>query len=164
MSQSRAEALARLRPGVPFVLNGDELTWLDEVQDAPTEQEIADKLAELEAAATRTLVDAERERRIALPLTVSLGETSFRINMDALAQRNLGGLASVGQYLVATASAQTTAFRDYDNVSHDLTGADLVALGLQVAARIQFVFGKSWAIKAMDPIPADFRDDSYWAD
>lgn len=107
-------------------------------------------------------IDAERERRIALPLEVTLSVGTITINMDPLSQRNLQGLASVGQYLTATGSTQTTAFRAYDNASHGLTPTDLVAMGLQVAQRIQAVYAASWAIKAMDPIPADYADDAWW--
>lgn len=114
-------------------------------------------------APTGAQVDAERERRIALPLEVTLSVGTITINMDAHAQRNIQGLASVGQYLVATSSSDTTAFRDYDNTSHDLAPADLIGMGLQVAQRIQSVYAASWAIKAMDPIPADYADDGWWA-
>jgi alkanesulfonate monooxygenase SsuD/methylene tetrahydromethanopterin reductase-like flavin-dependent oxidoreductase (luciferase family) len=113
-------------------------------------------------APTGADVDAERERRIGLPLTVTLSVGSIPINMDDKAQRNLQGLATVGQYLTATGSSQTTTFRDYDNTDHDLTPADLVSMGLQVAAHVQSIYAKSWALKAMNPIPADYADDKYW--
>lgn len=116
-----------------------------------------------EPAPTGIDVDNERERRIGLPLTVTLSVGSISINMDDKSQRNLQGLASVGQYLVGTGSSQTTTFRDYNNADHDLTPTDLVSMGLQVAARIQAVYDKSWALKEMDPIPADYADDSYWS-
>jgi len=108
------------------------------------------------------LIDAERERRIAAPLTVSVSVGPIAINMDAAAQRNLQGLASVGQYLKAAGSSQTTEFRDFDNNSHALTPDDLVVMGLQVASRIQAVYAASWSIKALDPIPADYADDARW--
>ncbi len=45
-------ALTALRPGAYWVLRGDEwsgLEWLDELQTCPTEQEVNDKIAELNA-------------------------------------------------------------------------------------------------------------------
>lgn len=114
-------------------------------------------------APTSADVDAERERRRYLPLSVTLGESTFAINMDATAQANLQGLSTVGLYLTSSGSAQMTPFRDYDNQSHDLAPVDLVSLGLQVAAHIQALYTASWALKAMSPIPADYADDSHWS-
>lgn len=109
-------------------------------------------------------VDAERERRIALPLSVAVPSgASFPINMDPEAQRNIQGLATAGILLNATAPSQETNFRDYENQTHALMPGDLIAMGLQVMARIQAVYQKSWALKAMSPIPADYADDSYWS-
>jgi hypothetical protein len=105
---------------------------------------------------------AERERRIALPLMVTLSVGSIPINMDMLSQRNIQGLASVGQYLSVANPEQMTAFRGFDNVTYQLTAADLVSMGLQVAARIQAAYNAEWALKAMTPIPTDFRDEAYW--
>ena len=108
-------------------------------------------------------VDAERERRIALPLGVAVPSgASFRINMDTESQRNIQGLSTVGIYLSSAAPGQKTTFRDYDNGFHDLLPGDLVAMGLQVAQRIQAVYAKAWALKAISPIPADYADDSHW--
>ena len=116
------------------------------------------------APPTGEIVDLEREDRIAMPLAVqvpSLG-AAIRINMDEKSQRNVQGLATAGILLSSAAPGQKTAFRDYDNVSHDLLPGDLVQIGLQVMARIQAVYQRAWALKAMDPIPADYRDDKYW--
>lgn len=147
--------------------NGTIIAVYANAQPGYAEEEVAaddaELLAFLNPPPSGADVDLERERRIALPLTVAVPSAqSFQINMDGYSQRNLGGLASVGQYLVATQSAQTTAFRGYDDNTYTLTGADLVAMGLQVAQRIQAVYQKSWALKAMDPIPSDYTADSYW--
>jgi len=107
-------------------------------------------------------VDVERERRIALPLGVNLPSGSFRINMDPESQRNIQGLSTAGILLSSAAPGQKTTFRDYDNVNHDLLPSDLIQMGLQVMARIQAVYQKAWALKAISPIPADYADDSHW--
>jgi len=111
---------------------------------------------------TVEMVHGERERRIALPLAVTLAVGTIEINMDAPSQRNIQGLASVGQYLAVANPSQTTNFRAYDNNTYSLTPADLVGMGLQVAARIQACYAAEWALKAMSPIPSDFTDDQYW--
>lgn len=107
-------------------------------------------------------VEAERERRIALPLDVTLSVGTITVNMEPTAQRDIQGLSTVGLYLTMAQQSTTTSFRDYSNTERDLTPADLVSLGLQAAARIQAVYQASWALKAMSPIPSDYTDDQYW--
>lgn len=116
------------------------------------------------AAATGEQVDLEREERISLPLAVqvpSLG-AAIRINMDEKAQRNVQGLATVGLWYLSVDPTHVEDFRDYDNVMRKLAPGDMIAVGLQASARIKAMYVKSWALKAMDPIPADYREDKYW--
>lgn len=114
-------------------------------------------------APTADDVDVERDRRRALPLSVTLSVGTFQINMDPVSQTNIQGLSTVGLYLTSLNSTQTTPFRDYTNVSHDLSPSDLVSMGLQVAAHVQTLYTASWAIKSKNPIPTDFTNDSYWS-
>ena len=95
-------------------------------------------------------------------MAVAGGAKVFRINMDEKSQRNIQGLATVGINMALGGITTTVAFRDYDNVMQDLTAEDLRNMGLQAAARIQTVYAKSWALKAMTPIPGDYTDDVYW--
>jgi len=44
------DALLALTPNAQWVLNGEEITWLDEVQTEPTAVAIAAKVVELQAA------------------------------------------------------------------------------------------------------------------
>ena len=46
---NKINALQSLRPGAEWVLRGDELEWLDTEQTEPTEQEITDEIARLQA-------------------------------------------------------------------------------------------------------------------
>jgi len=110
-----------------------------------------------------SVVDAERERRIALPLPISLPDAgAMTINMDPNAQRNISGLALKGMKAIVLAQPDIVPFRDYANDMHMLTPADLIAMGEAAAARITTCYAKSWALKAMSPIPVDYADDSYW--
>ena len=62
-------ALQLLKPGAEWVLNGDNysgLEWLDSGQTKPTETEINNKIAELDASEPMKLLREERNRRIAL--------------------------------------------------------------------------------------------------
>lgn len=54
----------------------------------------------------------------------------------------------------------TTFFRDGNNVDHELTPKQIVNLFLQSSGFVSDVYAASWALKALDPIPADFADES----
>ena len=62
-------ALQSLKPKAQWTLRGDEysgLEWLDSSVTKPTETEINNKIAELDAAEPMRLLRQERNRRIAL--------------------------------------------------------------------------------------------------
>ena len=62
------EALLALKPGAQWVLRGSDYTgleWLDSDQK-PTKTEVADKIAELDAAEPMRLLRIERDKKIAL--------------------------------------------------------------------------------------------------
>ena len=61
-------ALTALKPGAEWVLRGDNwsgLEWLDKKQAAPTEKEVTDKIAELDAAEGMRLLRVERDAKLA---------------------------------------------------------------------------------------------------
>ena len=61
-------ALQVLKPGAQWVLRGDDysgLEWLDSSHTKPTETEVTNKLAELDAAEPMRLLREERDKRIA---------------------------------------------------------------------------------------------------
>jgi len=60
-------ALQALKPGAEWVLRGDKwsgLEWLDKKQTVPTEKEVTDKIAELDAAEAMRLLRVERNARL----------------------------------------------------------------------------------------------------
>jgi len=60
-------ALQALKPGAEWVLRGDQwsgLEWLDKKQTVPTEKEVTDKIAELNAAEGMRLLRAERNAKL----------------------------------------------------------------------------------------------------
>ena len=70
------EALLALKPGAQWVLRGSDYTgleWLDSDQK-PTKTEVADKIAELDAAEPMRLLRIERNKKIA--------ETDWRMLPD----------------------------------------------------------------------------------
>ena len=61
-------ALTALKPGAEWVLRGDNwsgLEWLDKKQAVPTEKEVTDKIAEMDAAEGMRLLRVERDARLA---------------------------------------------------------------------------------------------------
>ena len=62
------KALQALKPGAEWVLRGDSwsgLEWLDKEQTAPTEKEVTDKIAELDAAEGMRILRVERDAKLA---------------------------------------------------------------------------------------------------
>ena len=60
-------ALQALKPGAEWVLRGDAwsgLEWLDKSQTVPTEKEVTDKIAELDAAEGMRLLRVERDAKL----------------------------------------------------------------------------------------------------
>ena len=61
-------ALQALKPGAEWVLRGDAwsgLEWLDKKQAVPTEKEVTDKIAEMDAAEGMRLLRLERDMKLA---------------------------------------------------------------------------------------------------
>ena len=68
MKYDITHALQSLKPGARWVLRGNDysgLEWFDSEQQ-PTKTEVADKIAELDAAEPMRLLRLERDRRIKL--------------------------------------------------------------------------------------------------
>ena len=77
MKYNIADALHRLKPGAEYNLRGEDysgLEWLDSVETKPTETEINNKIAELDAAEAMRLLRLERNLRLA--------ETDWRASSD----------------------------------------------------------------------------------
>ena len=80
------KALNILRPNAAWVYREDTgLEWQDTEQSEPTEAEITDKIAELEAAEPMRLLRAERNQRLAetdwwasSDLTMTAEQTAYR--------------------------------------------------------------------------------------
>ena len=68
MKYDVSNALQALKPGAEWVLRGGDysgLEWLDSSQTKPTETEVNNKVAALDAAEPARLLRAERDTRIA---------------------------------------------------------------------------------------------------
>ena len=68
MKYDISAALQALKPGAEWVLRGDKysgLEWMDKKQTVPTEKEVTDKIAELDAAEGMRLLRVERAAKLA---------------------------------------------------------------------------------------------------
>ena len=107
----------------------------------------------------RAAINAERQRRI-VGGTVINGVRVTGRDEDA---RNLTNLALAAQMRLAAGDTTTiTIFRDGDNVDHELTPAQVIALWQGSAAFVSALYAASWAIKAQDPLPPDVTVDALW--
>ena len=67
MKYDIASALQELKPGAEWVLRGNDysgLEWIDSTQPKPTETEVTNKIAALDAAEAMKLLRVERDTRI----------------------------------------------------------------------------------------------------
>lgn len=111
------------------------------------------------AQVTGDQVNAERQRRIAVGKVID-GVHVTGSDEDA---RNLMSLAIGAQMRLAAGDNETpTTFRDGDNVDHELTPTQLLSLWQQSAEYVSALYAASWALKGMEPIPADFAEDTHW--
>ena len=111
MSSYFTRALEALKPNSEWAVTGDQysrLTWLDESQTKPTEDEINAKISELKAAEPLRLLREERNRRLAecdwvvtkateLGKTVSEKWVGYRQTLRHLPENASPKLNSIGQ-------------------------------------------------------------------
>lgn len=121
----------------------------------------AEDVAENINRSLRDGINNERQRRILAGTTVD----GIRVTGSDNDTRNLMGLALGAQLRLAGGDNETiTVFRDGDNVDHELTPEEILALWQKSAAFVSMLYQKSWEIKALSPIPSDFTNDSYWSE
>ena len=99
-------ALQALKPGAEWVLRGDQhsgLEWLDKSQLQPTEKEINDKIAELDAAEGMRLLRVERDKKLAALDWEVVKAYSNRVAVDAKLKTYMQALRD----LPASASPKT---------------------------------------------------------
>ena len=66
-------AIQSLKPGAKWILRGDDLEWMDEVQTEPTASQISDEVVRLQNAEPIKLLRAERN--------IKLAETDWVVTM-----------------------------------------------------------------------------------
>lgn len=164
-------AIAQVCPVVGVCLHdlADRSTWqVDYDPGATVEQRQAAAAVisgfDPERRLAEDAIGAERDRRIAAGhrIALSTGKSFTVQTRDERDFRNIQGLSSVGVVRQAKGDAATITFRDADNEDHSMTPAEVIEMGLRVAAAVDAIYKASWALKDMTRIPADFSDDKHW--
>ncbi len=103
-------------------------------------------------------VKAERDRRrnIAVPVQVN-SETEFYVDVDEKSRTFILAVEAM-----ADLTTDNIFFTGADNVTRSLTPSEIKLMAAQVFSELARIHTFSNTIKAMEPIPADFTDDSYW--
>ena len=156
--------IAFLESGPEFDrLKGTVKDWSAPEPDVATPEEIADRLTQ-----ARADVNAERDRR--LGTTFTFAGKSYDCDTASLAR--ITGAATLAGFAMG-AGAQAGNLRwhggaaDFtwiaaDNTLTTMDAQTCFAFGNAAATNQSAHIFAGKAIKAMDPIPADYTDDKYW--
>ena len=82
----KAKAIDSLRPGAEWVLRGDDLEWLDQVQTEPTTAEIETEIARLTAEQPWVDLRAKRNQLLAETDHLALSDHVLSAEMTAYRQ------------------------------------------------------------------------------
>jgi hypothetical protein len=109
-------------------------------------------------------VNNERERRIVAGKTIDVpGYGQIPLQGRDQDMINLQALAFAASMRIAAGDTTTlTPFRDASNVGHMLTPPQVLAMWSLGSTWISAVYQASWALKALDPIPVDYTNNSHW--
>lgn len=157
--------------GEPSVRHpGDDLADLPEHVRAEIEAEwTPDLLAAWAAFIAPPLpspadVIAERERRLALGFDHDFGDGRGVHHIGTTAQDMIGWreVTDLSNALIAAGKGSVTIQIVTDTGPVAVTAAEWQAILIASAAWRQPIWGASFALQAMDPVPDDFRDDQWW--
>ena len=113
MKYDFAAALQILKPEAQWTLYGSEysgLEWFDEIQTKPTEEELNNKIAELEAAEPFRLLREERNRLIAETDWTQLKD----IDLDLIRERNWKNYRQALRDLPSKSNPKLNSYGDLD--------------------------------------------------
>jgi hypothetical protein len=108
-------------------------------------------------------VNAERNRRLALPKTVTVGVRTFALDMAGGGRQNISDASQLAMVKKAAGDTSAFVFRDAANVDQTLTNDEMISVAVQIAAQVNALYKASWSIKNGGDIPADYADDERWS-
>ena len=94
-------------------------------------------------------IEKERDRRIMLPSQITLEGVSFLVDTDPRSQQIIDTLYGIGLGKKITSDPTTIQFRDATNTLQNLDADDLINMGLQIVAKVDTLYRKSWDLKAL---------------
>lgn len=115
----------------------------------------------------RGAINSERVRRLSVGCSVTVTGLVGAPLVQGRAEdkANLLGLHNAAKYRIDMGdTVGPIEFRDGNNDLYALTPAQMLELYFSAALYVEAVYKASWAIKAMDPRPADVTDDTLWPD
>jgi hypothetical protein len=147
--------------------SADDDAVYNEIARDRTPSEIEQKKDQLKQS-----VNQERDRRWPGTVTCDLaGDGSRIIPADARNDtdlRNIQAVTTTAQVVAGTPDA-VLKFRDANDVTHNLSPEEVIALGLIVQAHVQSFYEKAWALKdSIDSMTSveldaiDVRNNSHW--
>lgn len=117
---------------------------------------------------TPTEVNMEKERRI----SQSFYFNGYNFDFDEVAKSNISGAGSLAGIAIVSGaeigdyswSGQSSDFEwiTKDNLRVKLDAFDMFAMAKAAANHVSHYTFKARAIKDMDPIPEDYKEDKYW--
>jgi len=114
-------------------------------------------------APTTEMINAERSRRIDAGATLMIpGYGLIALQGRDEDQRNLNARATAATLKKAQGDDSLMIFRDANNVNHELTPDQMILVFAIGSAWVEGQYKASWAIKDLQPVPADYTDDKYW--
>lgn len=101
-------------------------------------------------------IERDRRQKIAVPVQVN-AETIFYVDVDEKSRTFILAVEAM-----ADLATDNIDFTGADNVTRSLTPAEIKLMAAQVFTELARIHGFSNIIKDMNPIPTDYKDDSYW--
>jgi len=166
-------------PNSPVIPPEPGIDFVDGVGDAATEkvvggQIVAKSQAELDAdlqSKLPALINAERDRRLVLPLPFD----GYLFDFDRESRDRISGMAALAGFAIAAGAqpgnllwhgeSEPFAWITYgDNQIVTMDAQTMFAFGKAAAARVARVVFKARALKDMQPIPTDITNVAYWED
>lgn len=133
--------------------------WVHTLEDTP----VAD---------VRLAVNAERDRRVDLGLTVDIGGTDYTFQFDAKSRENISGAATLAGFAVAGGAlagnylwhggTQPFSWILADNSVIQIDAPTMFAVGQAAANRVSLFTFAARTIKELNPIPLNYTADSHW--
>ena len=163
-STPEADIIALLEEQFQIVKDNMEQHHQGQIEYAWIKQEGIDTRPDYTTGYTAEDVNRERQARIGRGTTVDItGHGKIPLQGDYESQMNLQALAFAASMRIAAGDTETTKiFRDARNQDHALTPPQFMEMWQKGSEWIEGIYNASWAIKAMDPIPADYRADKHW--